>query len=234
MAKYITLFEKHQLKNGVEENTETVFDSFFEGLSIYLEHLVSYKELVRLLNNGINKIEYNDESDKFDEFKDSVYILGHIENNTGDFKADTDMFYMISLQQLTEEEYKQYKEDSQIIYQFTKVESGSIEELTFSTYLEAKKHLMAYYDRFKHICEIVDNLSCECSEWHKEFIDDDNEFIWLQKLVRIEDDSDVYKKGQEIIFDVRVEKLTVKDLKYRNLQKTFSEAPDDSCELPFH
>lgn len=108
MAEYITLFREQQIKNGKETVTELVFGDFVDGLKCYQDHFKKYEKIKKLVvGDGSNKIEYDDNVDIFDDTKDEAYVRGYIAKDTEEYNADSEMLYVITLQQLEKDKYEQ-------------------------------------------------------------------------------------------------------------------------------
>lgn len=205
MSEYVTVLREQHLINNTGEITDSFYDDFKKGLDEYCRLKKKFNQIVHILNDGINKIEFEEEVDPFSENKSEFFVRGFVENNVGEYKAGTEMLYTACLEQITQEEYEKRK----IIYVFyrrniTNDETVIDEEMTFDTFEEAKAEFEKYYPDYKKILEVIRNTCAGHSLCEDEHINYNNENLDAFVEALIIEDSELYKADTNMLYHIGV------------------------------
>lgn len=234
MAEYITIFKEQHLINDTEEITETVFDDFKTALDFYCEKQKKFNQIKNILNDGVNKIEFEDEVDAFSENKSECYVRGWVEKDTGDYKANSEMLYTISLEQITKDEYELRK----IIYVFIRksiIDDNAIidDEIVFETWEEAKDSFEKYYPDYQKILEVVRNTCDGHSICESECLNYENKNLDAFIEALVVENSELYMTGTNMLYHLTV--FPEKRNEYEEYKRMLGhqEAIEQPEELPF-
>lgn len=233
MSEYVTVLREQHLINNTGEMTDSFYDDFKKGLDEYCRLKKKFNQIVHILNDGINKIEFEEEVDPFSENKSEFFVRGFVENNVGEYKAGTEMLYTACLEQITQEEYEKRK----IIYVFyhrniTNDETVIDEEMTFDTFEEAKAEFEKYYPEYQKAHKIARNTCDGHSICEDEALNYEGENLDAFVEALIIEDSEIYKADTNMLYHIGVyPERKDKYEEYKNQPETHEvEQPE---ELPF-